>query len=652
MNPLVSTLIEGSGPGLAVAGALLLALPWMERNSAARMVPVLLVMALTVRYAWWRITDTVPPPGLTADFAAGLAFLVLEMAGIAGGLLSLMSLTRTRNRSAEADANAAWLGEHTPLVDVFICTYNEDREILERTIIGALSMDYPAFRVWVLDDGGRDWLRQFAAQMGCGYLARPDNTHAKAGNINYGFKHVTGLTEPPEFISILDADFVPTEGFLKRVLALTREPDVGVVQTPQHFINPDPIQNNLDAAGAIPDEQRYFFDVLMPSKDAWGTAFCCGTSSVLRVAALQEIGGMPTDSVTEDYLLTLRMKRNGYRTVYLNERLSLGLAPEGLREYVTQRARWCLGFMQIIRSKDGPFMPGNGLDLISRLSLIEAMLFWTASHAVRIAFFIVPALYLVFDIRAVQVDVVGAVSHFVPYFVAQVAVMAWLTDRRVLPVIGDLTQLLAAREIVQAAAVGLLFPKNRKFHVTAKGGDRSKKFIQWRMMRMFIALACLNVVGVALAFTFDPQRSWQDSAAVALYWSWYNMAILVAALFVCVERPRYRGEERLASRDAVWLGVGDDWQNYDTRDISVSGMRLVGSPPAAVGTPVDVQVGGQQVPGRIARVLKDEFAIAIENTLAARTTMIRLVHSGRFDASIRRVDAGAVAQRMLARYFG
>ncbi len=65
--------------------------------------------------------------------------------------------------------------------------------------------------------------------------------------------------------------------FLTRCLTLFRDPKVGIVQTPQHFVNPDPIQGNLSLNGIWPDEQRYFFDVLMASKDAWGAAFCCGT---------------------------------------------------------------------------------------------------------------------------------------------------------------------------------------------------------------------------------------------------------------------------------------------------------------------------------------------------------------------------------------
>src|SRR5258708_35099243 len=92
----------------------------------------------------------------------------------------------------------------------------------------------------------------------------------------------------------LDADFVPKPEFLTRSVALMRDPSIGIVQTPQHFVNADPIQGNLALSRVWPDEQRYFFDVLMASKDAWGAAFCCGTSSVIRVNPLMQIGWVST----------------------------------------------------------------------------------------------------------------------------------------------------------------------------------------------------------------------------------------------------------------------------------------------------------------------------------------------------------------------
>ncbi|MDX8481523.1 glycosyltransferase [Mesorhizobium sp. VK24D] len=651
MNPIVSILAEGVAPGLLVVGALLLLLPWINRESPWRAVPIVLVLALTARYLIWRATVTIPPASGPANFAVGWLFFAIECAAAIGSALSYITLAHTKNRSGEADANLGWLlsRKKVPLVDVFICTYNEERAILERTMLGALGMTYPNFRVWVLDDGRRPWLAALAAELKCHYLARPDNRHAKAGNINNALRHVCALDAPPDFISILDADFVPTSGFLLRSLALFREDDVGIVQTPQHFINPDPIQANLQASDAWPDEQRYFFDVLMPAKDAWGTAFCCGTSSVIRMRALVEVGGFATESVTEDYLLTLRMKRHGYRTVYLNERLSLGLAPEGIKEYVTQRSRWCLGFMQIMRGPDGPFRLGNGLGFVDRMSLMESFLYWTASYLFRVIGLVIPVLYLLFDIQAVNVETADGIAHFVPYYLAQIAVMAWLSGQRVLPVMVDVSQLLAAREVLTAVVVGLFRPRGQKFKVTAKGGDRSGMVIQWQMLIAFATLLGLTLLCIFVSFGGNGPL--QDSSIVALYWSWYNIVILICAIVVCIERPRLRRNDRLRGASSVTITVGAERQVFQTTDVSLGGMRLLGTIAAPVGTEIGVEIGNAKLKGRIVRRSGNDFAVAVEDTIETRASMVPVVYSGGFGSAVSRIRSRHVAGRVLARVF-
>lgn len=649
MNPILSVLSEGSIPGLLIAGLLLATLPWIDRRSPARVLPIALVLALTGYYLAWRVTTTIPPISSPVDWAAGWLFLLIEFGAVSGSVLSYITLTRSRDRTAEVERNAPWLAglERPPLVDVFICTYNEEREILERTILGATGMAYANYRVWVLDDGRRPWLADLAVELGANYLTRPDNKHAKAGNINHALRHVAALPEPPDFISVLDADFVPTPVFLSRALTLFKEDDVGIVQTPQHFINPDPIQANLQASDAWPDEQRYFFDVLMPAKDAWGTAFCCGTSSVIRMRALLQAGGFPTESVTEDYLLTLRLKRNGYRTVYLNERLSLGLAPEGLNEYITQRSRWCLGFIQIIRGKDGPFKLDNGLHFLDRVSLIESMLYWSMAYLFRVAGILVPILYLLFGVNAVNVGTADGIAHFLPYYIAQISIMAWLSGQRVLPIMTDVSQLLAAREIIKAVAVGLFKPKGQKFKVTAKGGDRSSTVIQWRMIARFGFLLALTLTGVLLSFGLSPTL--QDSSAVALYWSWYNIVILTASIAVCVERPRLRRHERLQGAETVIVSIGSARHAYVTADISVGGMRLSGSIQKPVGTRVSIQFGNAHFDGVIVRRSASDFAVALDETSHMRATMVRHVYSGGFRSSVGQVRPGVVARKVATR---
>jgi cellulose synthase (UDP-forming) len=649
MNPIFSTILEGATPGFLVAATLLAFMPWVSQKNRWRILPIAFVLALTARYLYWRITSTIPSPENPVDFIAGLLFFVIEFLAVLGTIISYVTLTRKRNRSDDVNANIPWLmGQpNMPMVDVFICTYNEEREILERTMVGATGMSYPRYRVWVLDDGRRDWLRDLAGELGCEYLTRPDNDHAKAGNINHALGHVRQLDTPPDFISILDADFVPAPMFLRRALALFRDEKIGIVQTPQHFVNPDPIQSNLQASDAWPDEQRYFFDVLMQSKDAWGTAFCCGTSSVIRMEALEAAGDFPTTSVTEDYLLTLRLQQHGYGTAYLNERLSMGLAPEGLQEYITQRSRWCLGFIQIIRSKDGPFNLKNGLRPIDRVSLVESLLYWFAAYAFRASGIFIPIFYLLFGIHAVNVDTTEGISYFLPYYFSQIVVMAWLSGQRVLPVMTDVSQLLAAREILTAAAIGFLRPKGQKFKVTAKGGDRTKTVVQWRMMGMFGTLLLLTVLGIA--FAFGGNKTLQDSSVVALYWSWYNILVLIAAMAVCVERPRLRRHERLRGKSLVNLEVGNQMHVYETADLSVGGVRLLGHTDFDVGTPVTLSTDLFRFEGKIVRRSQSDFAVAIEDSVTARSAMIREVYSGSFSTGLNQIDFTQVARKVAAR---
>ena len=291
-------LLEALAPGILVIGAAWVVLPWLRADDQrARAVMAAVMVALMWRYLLWRWLATVPPAGLTLDFTVGVLFVLVETLMIAGTTLSLAFLTRLGNRSPAADRNAAWLeAQHPPpLVDVFICTYNEDEAILERTIVGALSMDYPRYRVWVLDDGRRAWLEALCQRLGCGYLTRPDNAHAKAGNINNGAApcrqpaRAAGLHQHPRCRFRADAAVPAPRAQPVSRRRRRHRADAAAL----HQSRPD-LQTNLSMARVWPDEQRYFFDVVMASKDAWGAAFCCGTSSLIRFAPLmQRLGGFP-----------------------------------------------------------------------------------------------------------------------------------------------------------------------------------------------------------------------------------------------------------------------------------------------------------------------------------------------------------------------
>ena len=204
------------------------------------------------------------------------------MLSIVSSLSSFVILSRVRHRGEEATAQADWWAAAPPRVAILIATYNEELEILERTIIGAKALKHPNKEVLILDDGRRDWLRDYCEAQGVRYITRTDNAGSKAGNMNNALRVLAQDTVPPDYIAVLDADFVPHRGFISRTLALFKDPKIGLVQTPQHFFNADPVQHNLGLSRSYPDEQRFFFDHLQPARDAWGIAFCCGIRHCLK----------------------------------------------------------------------------------------------------------------------------------------------------------------------------------------------------------------------------------------------------------------------------------------------------------------------------------------------------------------------------------
>lgn len=549
----------GAVPMLLILGLALVVPLVIDPNRTSHRVALFLVAALlALRYAWWRLTETLAPVGWTWDFAASWSLAAFEMAALVGSLSGFVMMSRVRQRTAEVAANLGWWGNAPmPRVAILIATYNEQLEVLERTIVGALALNYPAKEVVVLDDGRRDWLRDYCAARGVRYLRRADNKGSKAGNINAALKVLRTDPVPPDFIAVLDADFVPHRGFISRSLALFHDPSVGLVQTPQHFFNADPVQHNLGLSRSYPDEQRFFFDHMQASRDAWGIAICCGTSSMIRLSALDAIGDFPTDSVTEDFLLTVVLQTAGYQTVYLNEPLTEGLAPEGLKEYVTQRARWCLGQMQIVRSRFGPFGSAP-LRLRDRWSMIDATLYWTASFPFRIAALVYPLLYWFFNITVVNAAVPDVLSYFGAYFVWVSMAMNSVSRGLLVPIIHDVSQLLGAIPITRAAFVGLLRPRGHPFSVTAKGGDRREVTVQWSLMLPYLTLLILTLVGLTLGIVFDRFAFYDagDGKSVILFWTLYNAVVLSVLVIACVELPRR--ERHIADRPerAIFVAEG------------------------------------------------------------------------------------------------
>lgn len=636
---------------LLLTGAGLLVAPLFGLNRRATRAAIVAGVALVVGvYLHWRFTTTIPWDAAWPGLGFALTCLAIELFGLFDAAILFAALLKRTDRRAEADAGEARLCARDPAdwpaVDLIIATYNEPIEVLEKTILGALALDWPNLNLWVADDGRRAWLRDYCATRGAGYITRPDNLHAKAGNIN----HALTVTHAP-FVAVFDADFVPQRPFLRRTMGFFDDPAIGIVQVPHSFYNHDPLQQNLALRDALPDDQRFFFEAIMPGRDGWDAAFCCGSNSVTRREALDAIGGgLPAGSITEDMLLSLALLQKGYITRYLNEPLAFGLAPESLEAFFVQRARWAQGAMQILFLRSGPLGPGHML----RHRLFFLPTAWLSHALMLMTALVAPLVFLFFDVPPlVGVTAQSALFFLVPMVVAQVGGIVLLGGGRYFPMAAQVLGTFQSFRLLPVIITTLIKPHGHAFKVTPKGPDAAGGGYQRGIFLACTALMIATLAGLVINAVPDTRIVMQGALVpMVAFWGLVNVVVLFLAAMLCLGRPAMRAEERFPLDEPVAIWRRDARAVALARgiDISVSGIALAGE-GVAVGERVAVRLRGiGSIDGRVARAQGGRIGIALDATDSpARDRLIVRLFTRGLNATQVQVPLWRATRTMLAR---
>jgi cellulose synthase (UDP-forming) len=542
----------------------------------------------SLRYFYWRTTSTL---NLDSPLDAGVSILLLA-AEVYGVTVLFLGYFQTIEMERRTPAPIRSL----PNVDVFIPTYNESIEIVRRTVIGALAIDYPRKQVFILDDGRREAFEAMAREMGCFYLTRTDNAHAKAGNLNRALTRTHG-----ELVAIFDADHVPVRGFLRNVVGFFADESVGLVQTAQHFFNPDPYERNLNLEGRIAPEQTFFYHVIQPGNDFWNSAFFCGSCAVLRRSAIESIGGFKVMTVTEDAHTALELHSRGWRSVYLGLPLAAGLATESFAAHVIQRMRWARGMAQILRL-DCPLFK-KGLDLPQRLNYFNAMLhfFFGLPRLVMIA---APLLFLLFGIHSFRADVLAVLAYILPHIVLSTVGNSLISERFRHSFWGAVYEVSIAPYTAWVTLLALVNPRLGKFNVTDKGTNIESARFDFATSRGTLVLLGLSVVALAVAFplrlaSFDAAATPPAELHAILInalWTLANLTTLVAAACVAYEQPQQRRAPRVLRDFPIEVRVRGEVVRARCRDISESGVRIALDTMSALPDACEVRIEGERGP--------------------------------------------------------
>ena len=287
---------------------------------------ICLGMAASVLYfAWWFESGRLTHPLLISGLLAAALYAAVQI------YAAWYVYAAIRLPAAVASAPPGLT------VDVFVPVYDEAIALVEQSLRATIAVRYP-HRTYLLDDAHDARFARLAARLGAGYLTRDCDVDAKAGNINAALAQTDG-----EFVTVFDADHVPTADFLDAVLPAFADPSVGFVQGGVAFHNRD---DSLVTRATI--EQAY--DVYGPTSmgmHGCGAAPVWGSHTTFRRAALERIGGYQP-GLAEDLHTSIRLHSAGWRSVYLPGLHASGLVPSDLRAFTMQQRKWARGVFGVV----------------------------------------------------------------------------------------------------------------------------------------------------------------------------------------------------------------------------------------------------------------------------------------------------------------
>lgn len=591
---------------------------------------VLIVGAFsTLIYLGWRVYYSIPLEYGAAAVAANLILLVVEALGFVESLVMFGHLVRMQPHPLPAIPEDAW-----PDVDVFIATYNEPVELLRRTVNGCVHMKYPdkaKVHIYICDDNRRPEMRALAEEMGVGYFDRPDNSGAKAGNLN----HVLGLTASP-YIVTFDADMIPQSEFLLKTIPYfvdveLREQEkpenerlsLGLLQTPQCFYDPDVFQHALYSEKRAPNEQDFFYRTIEPAKTATNSVIYGGSNTVLARKALEDIGGFYTESITEDFATGLLIESQGYVSLALPQPLASGQTPHTFKEHIKQRTRWARGVL--VTARKLKIWRRRKLTAAQKFSYWSSVVYWY-SPVKNLIYMLSPLLYALLAVPVFRCTWPELLVFWLPMFLLQDLGLRLNSKNAISTKWSGIYETSVMPHLLIPTIKEFFGVSTLKFKVTDKSKQSVKRQRDVRSMIPFLILTAMSVAGIVrIVCIFRAAQA--VGLLILLFWLIRNLYFLIMSLFLIDGRD---GDgETVKVADAEFVALKTDSHVYEgvttlMTEHSMS-VYLDEGQDLGIGVPVEITVFNDELSVDVKGVV---VGVRESKSGAARTHTVEILDFG------------------------
>lgn len=542
-----------------------------------------LLYALTVlamlMYIVWRAVYTLPFQDSVYAVVFGVLLLFSEIISSFTAAILIWSKHKVQSVEKPVIEDAEY-----PHIDVFIVTHNEDTDLLYKTVNACINMRYPdpdKVHIYFADDTNRTEVKALAEKFGVGHLGLENNQYAKSGNLNYALSQ----THSP-LVATFDADMIPYSDFLLETVPYFinqtgYKKKLGLVQTPQSFYNPDLFQFNFFSEDNIPNEQDFFSREVNVLNNAHDAAVYTGSNTVILRKAIVEVGGFPTDTVTEDFELGAMINAKGYRSLSTLEPMASGLTPMDIPSMFKQRIRWARGVIRSVHNLR--ILTNKDLTFSQKMVFLNSYFYWW-SFLRRIIYILAPIMFTVFNTRVVVADIWQLLIFWLPgYLLLQLTMRFTSSDIRTQSW-GEVQETIFAPYLILPVFLETIGVKETKFKVTDKNTNKSAK--QMLLMLPHLILLILSIIGF-MRFNHNKFGSEILYGSVVSFWLLVHMFNLLFAVLFFVGRPLYRSHERfkrivplkIRYMPAPGQPATCKWVETTTRDLSEKGLAFASSTP-------------------------------------------------------------------------